>query len=53
MSVVSSYIAPELDLFSSKPVQSSIENSYIQEILPSTLIDSNLLEFHIPARQEI
>lgn len=50
MSSAASYFPAELDLFSSKSIQTSIENSYIQEILPSSLIDSQLLEFNIPPR---
>lgn len=47
-------VASELDLFSSKPLQSSIDNGYFQEYRPISILESGNapIEFHIIANED-
>lgn len=46
------FIKSELDVFSPRPVQSSIESYYTAEFRPVSVVESEILEFYLPPTDE-
>lgn len=46
------FVKSELSVFGNRAVQTSIESSYMAEFRPTTVVDTEVLEFFLPASDE-